>query len=67
LFKEKVNEGINRLFNYIKVNPGHRVTHFKEQLEIPAKTIERWIKELKDDGKVEYRGSKKTGGYFPID
>jgi ATP-dependent DNA helicase RecG len=34
------------------------------ELKTPAKTIERWIKQLRDEGEIEYRGSKKTGGYF---
>jgi len=27
------------------------------------KTLERWIKKLKDENKIEYKGSKRTGGY----
>jgi len=30
----------------------------------PAKTIERWIKKLREKGKIEFRGSKKAGGYY---
>ena len=26
-------------------------------------TLERWIKKLKDENKIEYKGSKRTGGY----
>lgn len=33
-------------------------------LEIPAKTLDRWIKIAKDHGRIEFKGSKKTGGYF---
>jgi ATP-dependent DNA helicase RecG len=28
------------------------------------KTLERWIKKLKDENKIEYKGSKRTGGYY---
>jgi hypothetical protein len=34
--------------------------------KVPAKTVERWLAELKGKGRIEYRGSKKTGGYFAI-
>ena len=31
---------------------------------VTHRTIERWLKDLKDDGKIEFRGAKKTGGYY---
>jgi ATP-dependent DNA helicase RecG len=52
------------LLNYIKKNPSQRVAHFEEHLKIPTKTLERWIKQLREGNKIEFRGSKKTGGYF---
>ncbi len=36
----------------------------EKKLNIPAKTLERWIKQLKTENKIEYKGSKKTGGYY---
>lgn len=65
--REGINEGINSLFEYIKNNPNQRVSQIGEDLGIPAKTLERWIKKLKENKMVEYRGSKKTGGYFVKD
>jgi ATP-dependent DNA helicase RecG len=35
-------------------------------MNTPSKTIERWVKKLRDDGKVEFKGGKKTGGYYLI-
>ena len=61
-----VSEGVNSLFNYIKNNPKRRVPHFEEDLGIPAKTIERWLNKLKKDGKIEFKGSPKTGGYWEV-
>ncbi|MCG2809193.1 MAG: AAA family ATPase, partial [Candidatus Portnoybacteria bacterium] len=63
---ERVSEGVNSLFNYIKNNPKRRVPHFEEDLGIPAKTIERWLNKLKKDGKIEFKGSPKTGGYWEV-
>ena len=66
-FKEKINEGINEgiklLYIYIQNNPFHRISQISKQLNIPSKTLERWIKQLKDENRIEYKGSKKTGGY----
>jgi len=61
---EGINEGVNALFNYIKNNPGRRTPKFEEALGVPIKTIERWLKKLKDEKKIEFRGAPKTGGYY---
>lgn len=61
---EGINEGATMLLNYIKNNPGQRVSQISEQVQTPVKTLERWIKELKVKDKIEFRGAKKTGGYY---
>ena len=63
-FPATLNEGINELFHYIQNNEGLRVRQISKEMNIPPKTIERWITSLKSDNKIEFRGSKKTGGYF---
>jgi ATP-dependent DNA helicase RecG len=50
---------------YIKTNEGKRVSQISEALKIPQKTIERWILALRSKNKIEFKGSKKTGGYYP--
>jgi len=59
-----VNEGINRLMEIIRKNPGKRVVEIAAALNIPSKTIERWLKKLREQGRVAFIGSRKTGGYF---
>ena len=59
-----VNEGINRLMEFIRKNPGKRVVEIAAALNIPSKTIERWIKKLREQGKIVFTGPRKTGGYF---
>ncbi|MBN1662032.1 MAG: putative DNA binding domain-containing protein [Deltaproteobacteria bacterium] len=59
-----VNEGINQLWEFIRKNPGKRVVEISAALNIPAKTIERWLKKLKEQGRIIFTGSRKTGGYF---
>jgi ATP-dependent DNA helicase RecG len=61
---EGLSEGLNRLLECIRSMPGSQTPQLAKQLNIPAKTIERWIRELKQKGAIEYRGSKKTGGYY---
>ena len=54
------------LYDYIKKNPGKRIPYFGKGLKIPAKTIERWIAQLRKEGKIEFKGSPKTGGYWVV-
>ncbi len=67
MYKEKlnegINEGINQLLKFIENNPLKRVSQIQKVLNIPQKTLERWIKQLKVQDKIEYQGSNKTGGY----
>jgi len=58
------NEGIKNLFEFIDKNPGKRVVEIAAALNIPSKTIECWIKKLKEQGKIIFTGCRKTGGYF---
>ena len=43
-----------------------RKTKIRQKLSIPEKTLERYIKILRDAGLIEYKGSKKTGGYYIV-
>jgi len=61
---EGINEGIKKLLEFINKNPGKRVVEIAATLNIPSKTIERWIKKLKEQGKIVFTGSRKAGGYF---
>jgi ATP-dependent DNA helicase RecG len=48
-------------------NPGKQAKQLSDILEArPLKTIERQIKSLTDKGYIERKGSKKTGGYWPV-
>ena len=47
--------------------PGLRTTGLSEKTNIPRKSIERYIKQLKDAGLIKFSGPSKTGGYFLAD
>ena len=61
---EGVNEGVNSLLKTIKLHPGLRVPALAERMATSAKNVERWLKQLKENGLVEFRGVAKTGGYY---
>ena len=63
-----VNGGVKSsadLLALIKAQPGQNAKQLATQVDMPQRTIERWLKQLKDEGKIEFRGAPKTGGYWP--
>ncbi|MBN1664456.1 MAG: winged helix-turn-helix domain-containing protein [Deltaproteobacteria bacterium] len=61
-----INEGINRILEFIRKNPGKRVVEIAVASNVPSKTIERWIRKLREQGKITFTGPRKSGGYFVI-
>jgi ATP-dependent DNA helicase RecG len=61
-----VSEGVTRLLKYIRLHPGLRTPAISEGLSVPVKTIERWVKLLKQQGEIQFRGSPKKGGYHAL-
>ncbi len=62
---EGVNEGVKQLYQFIQHNPGKRTPELSLELDVPIKTLERWLQQLRELGKVEFRGSPRKGGYWP--
>ena len=61
-----VNEGVKRVLNFIEKTPGLRIPQISEALNVPAKTLERQIRKFREEGKIEFRGSPRTGGYWAV-
>jgi len=61
-----VNVGVNAILMLIENNPGINVSIIKSLLNVPQRTIERWINQLKKENKIEFKGAPKTGGYYKI-
>ena len=62
-----VNVGVNGLLSYVQSHPGKRAGEIAVVFKLTQRTIERWLKQLKVNGLVEYRGAAKTGGYYYLD
>ncbi|MBQ4336284.1 MAG: winged helix-turn-helix domain-containing protein [Lentisphaeria bacterium] len=45
-------------------HPGCRANTIAEKLNIPLRTVQRHISELKKENKIEFKGAPKSGGYF---
>lgn len=70
-FSEKVG-GINLLKEQVKEkiseNPGANVAKLLDEIpDTSQRSIERILRQLKEDGSIEYRGSRKTGGYYAVE
>ena len=63
---EGVNEGVKTLLSVIRSAPGKRANELATLVGKSVQSVERYIKALKDDGKIEFRGAPKNGGYFAI-
>ena len=59
-----VSGGVNNLLDFIKANPGKKSKEIKAALNLPQRTLERWLKELREQKKIEFQGPPKTGGYY---
>ena len=51
------------IYQYILTCPESKIPDIVEGTKIPKSTVTRYLKELQEDGLIEYTGSKKTGGY----
>ena len=68
---EGLNDGINEgikfdVFRLILEKPGCRVPFLTKALSVSRATVERAVAALIVIGKIEHRGSKKTGGYYVV-
>lgn len=62
----EAGEGVNSLLTLIRENEGKRVPFFATALQTSEKNIERWLKQLRETGAVEFRGAPKSGDYYII-
>lgn len=60
---EGISEGVKTVFVFIRHNPSCRVPAIAKGTGIPVKTVERHIRRLKAQGKIEFTGASKTVGY----
>ncbi len=58
------DEAVRRIYTGIKQNPGIRKPYLLKIVKTSRATAERAIAQLRESGKIEFRGAPKTGGYF---
>ena len=64
---EPINDGLDeRLLKLVKTHPGAQLSYLKSVVGKSLATVKRTVAALVKAGKIEHRGSKKTGGYFLV-
>ncbi|MEA3451660.1 MAG: hypothetical protein U9Q83_07120 [Bacteroidota bacterium] len=59
-----VNVGVNSILDYIKIHQPINTRSLSKYFDsVTQRTIERWIKQLKKEDKIEFKGASRTGGY----
>ena len=58
-----VNVGV-KILEYIRLHPGCRANAITAAAGTTARTVERHIRQLREEGALEFRGAPKTGGYY---
>ena len=65
---DRLNDTLNsrekRVIQILEETPGLRTNELSSMIEVSIPTLSRTLKNLIDLGLIEYRGAKKTGGYF---
>ena len=61
-----INENESFILSLLKVNPGLNADILSKELKKSKPMAERYIRSLKYKNLIEYRGSRKTGGYYII-
>ncbi|MBQ9726762.1 MAG: Fic family protein [Kiritimatiellae bacterium] len=60
-----INDGINAaILRLVRNHPGRGVPFFLASVKASRATVERAVRALVRAGRIEHRGSRKTGGYF---
>ena len=60
-----VNVGVNELHKFISEHQPVKIYQLTEHFNnVTQRTIERWLKQLKEENKIEFKGAFKTGGYY---
>jgi predicted HTH transcriptional regulator len=61
---DRINDRIMATYTIIRLNPGIKRKDISNISGKSLPTIDRHIDVLTEDGLIEYRGSRKTGGYY---
>ena len=56
--------GVDNILKFIVKSPNLKANNINDSMNTPLRTIQRALKQLNDEDKIEFRGSPKSGGYY---
>ena len=59
----KKHQNFRPVYSFIRRHPDCKASEISSSLQIPTGSLNRTLKQLRDEGLIEHSGSKKTGGY----
>ena len=59
----KKHQNLRPVYSFIRRHPDCKASEISSSLQIPTGTLNRTLKQLRNENLIEYSGSKKTGGY----
>ena len=66
---KKLSGGVNlqeKVLQEIKKNGGLNAPSLASRLSLSLRSAQRYLKQLTEQGKIEFRGAPKKGGYYPL-
>lgn len=63
---KRLNPTQEKVYGYIKANPGVQAKHIIADLKMQRDTLNKVLRTLTDLRLIEHKDSKKTGGYYPL-
>lgn len=58
-----VNGAAKSVLEYIIQHPGVRANLIAVNLRLPIRSVQRYLQQLRNQGRIEFRGAPKNGGY----
>ncbi len=55
---------VNQVLAHIVANQGIRANAIADALNIPLRSVQRYLTQLKSENKIEFRGAPRNGGYY---
>lgn len=60
-------EQLKKVIQYIRLHPGCKISDISTGTGLKFRTVERLVHDLKTDGRICYKGSKRYGGYEAVE
>ena len=61
------HEQLGKVAQYIRLHPGCKISDISTGTGLKSRTVERLVHDLKTDGRICHRGSKRYGGYEAVE